>query len=69
MEDCEIMGKLILELEHSEARDLLLRPNSYCNFDLPAYFNMQNLLDCADNIVKKEIIEIAARKVQVLLRV
>lgn len=53
MEDCEIMGKLILELEHSEARDLLLRPNSYCNFGLPAYFNMQNLLDCADNIVKK----------------
>ena len=47
------MGKLILELEHSEARDLLLRPNSYCNFGLPAYFNMQNLLDCADNIVQK----------------
>ena len=47
------MGKLILELEHSEARDLLLRPNSYCNFGLPTYFNMQNLLDCADNIVQK----------------
>ena len=47
------MGKLILELDHSEARDLLLRPNSYCNFGLPAYFNMQNLLDCADGIVKK----------------
>ncbi|WP_338503845.1 RNA-directed DNA polymerase [Candidatus Minimicrobia sp. QA0096] len=47
------MGKLILELECSEARDLLLRPNSYCNFGLPAYFNVQNLLDCADDIVQK----------------
>lgn len=47
------MGKLILELDHSEARDLLLRPNSYCNFGLPTYFNMQNLLDCADRIVQK----------------
>lgn len=47
------MGKLILELNNSEARDLLLQPNSYCNFGLPAYFNIQNLLDCADNIVRK----------------
>ena len=47
------MGKLILELDHSEARDLLLQPNSYCNFSLPAYFNMKNLLDCADRIVQK----------------
>ena len=47
------MGKLILELDHSEARDLLLQPNSYCNFGLPTYFNMKNLLDCADGIVQK----------------
>ncbi len=39
------MSKIITELASDEARTLLLDPNSYCNFDLPTYFNFGAVLD------------------------
>ena len=34
--------KRILELNHTEARQYLLKAESYFNFDLPQYFVFQN---------------------------
>lgn len=37
--------KTILDLSHTEARRFFLKQESYCNIDLPKYFNFQPLLD------------------------
>lgn len=37
--------KKIIELSHTEARQYFLKQESYCNIDLPKYFNFQPLLD------------------------
>ena len=36
--------KRILELNHTEARQYLLKAESYCNFDLPQYFVFQTVI-------------------------
>lgn len=39
--------RAILELNNNEAKDYFLKSKSYCNFDLPEYFNFDKLLsDC-----------------------
>lgn len=46
------MGTVITELNNEDARRYLLNSDSYCNFNLPCYFNFQPLLDklaaCSD---------------------
>lgn len=37
--------KNVLALKASEAREYFLRQENFCNFDLPAYFRFQDLLD------------------------
>ena len=37
--------KTILELTHTEAREIFLKQESYCSAELPKYFNFQPLLD------------------------
>lgn len=37
--------KILLELTNIEARHYFLKHESFCNIDLPKYFNFQNLLD------------------------
>lgn len=44
MKHCESMKKII-ELTAVEARNFLLKHESYTNFDLPKYFTFQNILD------------------------
>lgn len=39
-----IKSKNILELDHTQARNFLLKGKSYCNFDLPKYFRFDNLI-------------------------
>ena len=41
--------KTILELSHSEARNFFLESKNYENFDLPEYFNFDNLLQSLSN--------------------
>jgi len=36
--------KTILDLTYNEALEFLLKPESYCSFELPEYFNFQSLL-------------------------
>jgi RNA-directed DNA polymerase len=42
----------ILELNGIEAREFLLKEESYLSLDLPSYFSFQNLLDKLDNKLK-----------------
>ncbi|MFP4023005.1 MAG: RNA-directed DNA polymerase [Thiohalospira sp.] len=37
--------KTILNLSDTEARDFLLKPESYCNFELPEYISFKSLID------------------------
>lgn len=41
----------LLDLNHSEARKLFLKGESYCNFDLPQYFNFNQLIIDTDNFL------------------
>jgi RNA-directed DNA polymerase len=43
--------KSILESNHIEARNFFLKNESYCNFDLPSYFNFESIL----GIINKKI--------------
>ena len=45
--------RTILHLKPQEARDFLMRSESYCTFDLPQYFNFQLILDNARNILQQ----------------
>ena len=45
----KIKVKSILELNRKEAREFLLKPESYINYDLPVYFSFQELLNKVDN--------------------
>lgn len=48
--------KRIIELNHLEARQYLLKAESYFNFDLPQYFVFQNLItDVSNTIIGKPI--------------
>ncbi len=47
-------GNTILDLSATEARDFLLQNKSYCNFDLPHYFNFQPILDISRSIIEHE---------------
>lgn len=44
----------ILELSNSEARKLLLKSDSYVNFDLPDYFSFDSLLQAVSNKILKD---------------
>lgn len=44
--------KTVLSLKPDEARDFFLKNESYCNFDIPEYFNFETLL----NKISKEIL-------------
>ncbi len=44
----------ILELKPDEAREYFLKGTSYCNFNLPPYFNFEDILLCADSILGDE---------------
>lgn len=45
--------KTVLEMNKKELRKYLLKPSSYCNFNLPKYFNIEGVLKRADEIMKK----------------
>lgn len=47
-------GKTILDLSADEARDFLMLHKSYCNFDLPHYFNFQHVLDLSRFIIEQK---------------
>ena len=44
--------KRIIDLSENEAREFLLKEESYINFDLPVYFKFQDLLIEVDNCLK-----------------
>lgn len=46
--------KTIIDLTALEARNFLLLNKSYCNFDLPHYFNFQPILDASRSIIEQE---------------
>ena len=37
--------KKLTKMKNTEAKKFLLKPNSYCNIELPKYFNFQPLLE------------------------
>lgn len=37
--------KTVLELSNKEAKTFFMREESFCNIELPIYFNFQTLLD------------------------
>jgi hypothetical protein len=40
------MNKIsVLEMSHKQAKSFLLKPTSYCNFNLPPYFNLGKILE------------------------
>ena len=43
-------SKSILELDSMSVRDYFLKSESYCNVDLPPYYNFQNVLNETDRI-------------------
>ncbi len=45
--------RTILDLKAHEAREFLLRSESYCTFDLPQYFDFQLILGVARNILQQ----------------
>lgn len=45
--------KSIIDLNETDAREFLLKEESYVNFDLPIYFSFQNIL----NLISKELTE------------
>lgn len=46
--------KSILELKGEEAKEFLLKQESYVNYDLPVYFSFQELLNKVDRAFKKK---------------
>ncbi len=55
--------KTILELSHIEAKSYFLRQESYCNIDLPQYFNFQPLLDALskNNAINNIALDVASK--------
>lgn len=47
----------IIDLDHDKARAFLLKKESYCNFDLPAYFDFQGLLDLISQTINGHLID------------
>ena len=41
----------ICELSSEDAKNILLHPDAYCNFNMPPYFNHKTLLEAAETIV------------------
>jgi hypothetical protein len=46
--------KTTLKLTHIEARQYFLKQQSYCNMQLPEYFNFQPLIE---NLIKDKILK------------
>lgn len=46
--------RLITDMTHLEAREFLLRQESYCNFDLPTYFQFEQLIQEIANLLKQK---------------
>lgn len=46
--------RTILDLKPQEARDYLMRSESYCTFDLPQYFDFQRILNVARDILLQD---------------
>ena len=44
--------RTILEMSHQEARDFFLKQESYCNFELPSYFQFANLLTTISTLLR-----------------
>lgn len=44
--------KSILEMDSKEAHDFFLKSDNYANFQIPEYFNFQNILDKVDVFIK-----------------
>jgi hypothetical protein len=44
-------SKSILELTHDEAQQYFLKQESYCNFDLPEYFQFENILSTVNTLL------------------
>jgi len=47
----EERSRSILELSSCEAREFLLKQKSYCNFDLPPYFNFTEILEAISHVL------------------
>lgn len=47
-------SKSILELTHDEAREYFLKQESYCNFDLPEYFQFENILSTVNTLLNEK---------------
>jgi hypothetical protein len=46
--------KSILELSATEARDFLLKPDSYCSIDFPPYIGFENVLNDVNEILNTD---------------
>ena len=53
--------RLITDMTHLEARDFLLKQESYCNFSLPPYFRFEQLLKDIRKVIAKNHQSKAAR--------
>lgn len=56
-------GKTILDLSAREAREFLMLQDSYCSFDLPHYFDFNQVLGVSRKLVeqKKELVNLCER--------
>lgn len=52
----------ILEMTHSEARDFLLKPESYCNVELPNYFQFGTILSDVSNELSRNPLDKVSKK-------
>ena len=49
--------RTILDLTYNEALEFLLKPESYCSFELPEYFNFQSLISTLSTELKGKKIQ------------
>jgi len=47
----DVTRKSILDLSHEEAKTFFLKPESYCNFDLPSYINFESVIKDASSVL------------------
>lgn len=48
--------KTLLDLSNLEARNFLLKGESYCNFDLPKYFDFDQILKDTDKFLDGKVL-------------
>jgi RNA-directed DNA polymerase len=56
--------KSILSMNADEARDFLMKPTSYCDLDLPKYFDFGPLLSAVASVMKNKPLAEMAKKAE-----